>query len=140
MIYLEHLNLVVSDIPRTLKFYKAAFPHWRIRAEGAGTWYEKPRKWIHFGDDYQYLAFGDNGIGNNRDLSGHDSGLGHFAFVCGNLNTLIERLGDAGFSIAKPGAEDPWSKNVYFMDPDKNEVEFIEYLSDLPEERNFSKL
>jgi len=138
MIFLEHLNLVVSDISRALAFYKAAFPHWRVRDEGGGTWYDKPRKWIHFGDDYQYLAFGDNGIGNSRDLAGHDSGLAHFAFVCGNLDSLIKRLDEAGFNIDNPGAKDPWRRNVYFIDPDGNEVEFVEYLSDIPEQRNYS--
>lgn len=138
MIFLEHINLVVSDIPRALTFYKAAFPHWRVRVEGEGAWHNKQRRWIHFGDNYQYLAFGDNGIGNNRDLAGHDSGLAHFAFACSNLDSLIERLGEAGFSINKPGTDDPWRRNVYFMDPDGNEVEFVEYLSDLPEQRNFS--
>ena len=27
--HLEHLNLVVSDIPKSLEFYQAAFPHWK---------------------------------------------------------------------------------------------------------------
>lgn len=34
MLHLEHLNLVVNDIPATLAFYQAAFPNWRIREEG----------------------------------------------------------------------------------------------------------
>ena len=56
MIHLEHLNLVVSDIPGTQAFYRAAFPHWHIRDEGESVWYGKARKWLHFGDDYQYLS------------------------------------------------------------------------------------
>ena len=56
--YLEHVNLVVADMDAMLHFYRAAFPHWRIRDEGAGEWYGKPRKWLHFGDDYHYLAQG----------------------------------------------------------------------------------
>ena len=58
MLYLEHVNLVVKDIPAVLKFYEAAFPHWGIRDQGDSDWYGKPRKWLHFGDDYQYLANG----------------------------------------------------------------------------------
>ena len=69
MLHLEHLNLVVNDISAALEFYRAAFPHWRVREEGESTWSEKPRKWLHFGDDYQYLTFNDNGEGDNRDLS-----------------------------------------------------------------------
>lgn len=69
--HLEHLNLVVRDIPETLAFYKAAFPHWRIRAEGRAEWYGVMRTWVHFGDDYQYLTFNDDGTGESRDLAGH---------------------------------------------------------------------
>jgi hypothetical protein len=32
--------------------------------------------------------------------------------------------------------EEAFRKNVYFVDPSGFEVEFVEYLSDLPEERN----
>ena len=43
MIHLEHINLVVSDIEGALNFYRAAFPHWRVRDTGGGQWYGKPR-------------------------------------------------------------------------------------------------
>ncbi|MCE9685370.1 VOC family protein [Shewanella sp. AS16] len=136
MIHLEHLNLVVADIPSTLNFYRAALPHWRIRGGDKGSWYGKPRNWVHFGDDYQYLTFNDSGEGQNRELSGHQVGLAHFAFVTSNLDALIARLTQAGFPIAKDGVEDPYRKNVYFVDPSGYEVEFVEYLSDLPSQRN----
>jgi catechol 2,3-dioxygenase-like lactoylglutathione lyase family enzyme len=136
MLYLEHLNLVVSDIPANLAFYQAAFPHWRIRASGESEWHGKPRKWLHFGDDYQYLTFNDNGVGDNRDLGGHQVGLAHFAFVTGNIEAVIRRLADAGFTVDKDGADEPWRKNAYFLDPNGFEVEFVEYLSDIPEQRN----
>ena len=54
--HLEHVNLVVADLEATLDFYRAAFPHWRIRDEGQGEWYGKPRKWVHFGDDHHYRS------------------------------------------------------------------------------------
>ncbi len=139
MLYLEHLNLVVRDIPAALKFYQAAFPHWRVRDAGESQWVGKPRKWLHFGDDYQYLTFNDNGVGNNRDLAGHDSGLAHFAFVTGNLDALIDRLLEAGFAVDKDGADEPYRRNAYFIDPEGFEVEFVQYLSDHPEQRNLSR-
>ena len=92
MLYLEHLNLVVNDIPAAQTFYQAAFPHWRVRDQGESDWYGKRRKWLHLGDDYQYLTFNDNGEGNNRDLAGHQSGLAHFAFV--TLAVVVEGLLD----------------------------------------------
>jgi predicted enzyme related to lactoylglutathione lyase len=138
MLYIEHLNLVVSDIPAALSFYQAAFPHWRIRDSGTSEWSGKSRKWLHFGDDNQYLTFNDNGVGNNRDLAGHQTGLAHFAFVTDNIDAMISRLADAGFAVAKDGAEEPYRRNVYFVDPAGFEVEFVEYLSDLPQQRNLS--
>jgi len=134
--YLEHLNLVVRDIPETLSFYRAAFPHWRIRKEGRADWYGVERNWVHFGDDYQYLTFNDDGMGENRDLSGHQVGLAHFAYVTEDLQAVCDRLAAAGFAIAKPGAENRFRRNVYFIDPNGYEVEFVEYLSDIPGERN----
>ena len=138
MLYLEHLNLVVKDIPAALAFYQAAFPHWRVRDQGESDWYGKTRKWLHLGDDYQYLTFNDNGDGNNRDLDGHQPGLAHFAFVTGNIEAVIERLAAAGFPVDKDGADERYRKNAYFMDPDGFEVEFVQYLSDIPEQRNLS--
>ncbi len=138
MLYLEHLNLVVNDIPAAQTFYQAAFPHWRVRDQGESDWYGKRRKWLHLGDDYQYLTFNDNGEGNNRDLAGHQSGLAHFAFVTGNIDAVIERLAAAGFPVDKDGADEPYRKNAYFIDPAGFEVEFVQYLSDIPEQRNLS--
>lgn len=139
MLQIEHLNLVVSDIPASLKFYQAAFPHWQVRDSGDSEWSGKARKWLHFGDEYQYLTLNDNGVGENRDLSGHQTGLAHFAFVTNEIDSIIRRLGDAGFEVAKDGADEPYRKNVYFIDPSGFEVEFVEYLSDIPEQRNLTQ-
>lgn len=138
MIQLEHLNLVVTNIDKALTFYQAAFPHWRVRDKGQQTWYGVKRNWLHFGDDYQFLTFNDDGCGDNRDLTGHQVGLAHFAFVTNNIDGVILRLKSAGFEIAKSGADEPYRRNVYFVDPDGFEVEFVQYLSDQPDERNLS--
>ncbi|MCL1138746.1 VOC family protein [Shewanella pneumatophori] len=136
MIHLEHLNLVVRDIPTALKFYQAIFPHWQIRGGGESTWHGVERNWVHFGDDYQYLTFNDDGDADNRDLTGHQVGLAHFAYATDDLDGVVRRLKAAGFEIAKPGMDDPYRRNVYFIDPDGYEVEFVEYLTDIPALRN----
>jgi len=133
---LEHLNLVVKDMDATLAFYKVAFPHWHIRTQGKSDWYGVQRNWLHFGDDYQFLTFNDNGTGENRDLKSHQVGVAHFAYVTNNLEAVIKRLRLAGFKESHRGQENKHRKNVYFIDPSGYEVEFVEYLSDLPEERN----
>jgi catechol-2,3-dioxygenase len=134
--HLEHLNLVVRDIDAVLPFYRAAFPHWQIRGGGQSEWYGRQRQWLHFGDDYNYLTFNDDGEGPIRDLEGHQPGLAHMAFVTDNLPALQERLAQAGFDPAKAGAEDPYRSNVYYLDPAGFEVEFVQYHSDVPEQRN----
>ena len=136
MIHLEHVNLIVHDIEETLTFYRAAFPHWSVRGGDKGEWSGKPRNWIHFGDDYQYLAFGDNGVGENRDLAGHQVVLAHFAYVTDDIAGVIKRLVEAGFSIAKDGMDDEYRQNIYFLDPNGYEVEFVQYNTDIPNLRN----
>jgi catechol 2,3-dioxygenase-like lactoylglutathione lyase family enzyme len=83
--YLEHVNLVVKNIPKALTFYQAAFPEWYVRGSGGGEWFGKPRKWLHFGNEQQYIALSNHGEGNNRELSGHQVGFAHFAYVVSNL-------------------------------------------------------
>jgi len=136
MLHLEHLNIVVSDIPGTLHFYQAAFPHWKVRGEGESDWYGTKRNWVHFGDDYQYLTFNDRGEGENRDIKGVQLGLAHFAFATSDLNGVVERLAEAGFPVDKSGANAQYRDNLYYIDPNGYEVEFVQYRSDQPEERN----
>jgi catechol 2,3-dioxygenase-like lactoylglutathione lyase family enzyme len=136
MIRLEHINLVVNNIEESLVFYNAIFPHWEIRGGGVSEWYGKSRNWVHFGDDYQYIAFNDNGVGHNRDLTGHQIGLAHFAFVTDDIKGVTNRLLKAGFPVDKKGTIDDYRENVYFIDRDGYEVEFVQYHSDIPALRN----
>ncbi|MCF6318161.1 MAG: VOC family protein [Proteobacteria bacterium] len=138
MNHLEHINLVVKDIKKSLEFYQAAFPHWSIRGEGEGAWYGKPRTWLHFGDDYQYIAFADDGVGNNRNLKGHQVGLAHFAYVTSNIKDLVNRLSKAGYEPSVALDLETYSEkgNVYYVDNDGFEIEFVQYFSDQPDIRN----
>jgi len=82
------------------------------------------------------LALNDNGIKENRDLKGYQVGLAHFAFVTSDIKSVIDRITNAGFEISNNGAKDEYRQNVYFIDPDGYEVEFVEYFSDQPKLRN----
>ena len=136
MIKLEHINLVVKNLEQAVAFYKAAFPHWFTRQTGSSEWNGKDRRWLHFGDDYQYLTFNDNGEGDNRNLKGHQVGLAHFAFEILDIASLKRRMEKAGYEITNPGAGNAYRDNVYYIDPDGFEVEFVEYKSDMPDLRN----
>nr|WP_210147225.1 VOC family protein [Shewanella sp. WXL01] len=133
---LEHLNLVVNDLDETVAFYKAAFPHWQVRGGGEGEWNGVYRRWIHFGDDYNYLSLNDNGKGSIRDIKGYDLGLAHFAYVVDDIKSLGARMAAAGFDIAIDGAADSSHKSLYYIDPNGYEVEFLQYFTDIPSERN----
>jgi len=136
VLHIEHLNLVVRDIPAALAFYRAAFPHWEVRGGGEGNWYGKDRNWVHFGDEYQYLTFNDDGDEDARKHEGHQVGVSHFAFVTSDIDGIISRLTSAGYEIDNNGAVNPFRRNVYFIDPAGLEVEFVQYNSDKPSERN----
>ncbi len=138
MIRFEHINIVVQDIEKSLAFYKAAFPEWRIRDSGQGEWSKKPRHWCHFGDDTTYIVLANNAETAPRDLAGHQAGLAHFAFEVTNLEALSARLQKSGFQPRIRGPKHPFRANIYFIDPDGLEIEFVEYSSDLASERNSS--
>jgi len=136
MLTIEHLNLVVKDIPATLAFYQALAPHWHIRSKGRSDWHGTMRNWVHLGDDYQFLTFNDSGTGHNRELQGHTVGLAHFAFSTNNLTEAVARLANAGFKPRSKLNVEPHRQNIYFIDPDGYEMELVEYFSDIPAQRN----
>ena len=133
---IEHINLVVRDIEPTLEFLKIAFPHWEIRGSGQSDWYGKPRTWLHFGEDDSYIALSDNGEGAGRDLTGHKPGLAHIGFVVDDLDGIMARYAAKGIAPSVDLTEIPARKNVYYVDPAGIELEFVQYLSDLPAERH----
>jgi len=136
MLHLEHLNLVVKDMQETLKFYQAAFPHWKIRGGGKSQWYGHPRNWLHFGDDYTYLSLNDSGTGENRKLKEYQVGLAHFAFVTNGIKGLMKRLKEIGVLPTFEYDGDENRGSVYFVDPNGYEVEFVQYFVDEPTKRN----
>lgn len=136
MIKLEHVNLVVKDVEETQKFILTAFPGWKVRGEGESEWYGKMRKWKHIGTDDYYLSINQGNEDDNRDLRSHSPGLAHLGFNVDDVDALSQRLQDSGYEIATIGADHPHRKAIYFIDPAGFEFEFLEYLSEKPEEKN----
>ncbi|MRI35139.1 glyoxalase [Endozoicomonas sp. OPT23] len=137
MVRLEHSNLSVVDIEKTLDFILTAFPHWQVRARGNNVWYGVERQWLHVGDDDYYLSLNGQAAGKNRDLQGHTPGLAHLGFAVDDVNAIVERLTAKGYDIRVDMREGhPFRKTAYFIDPEGFEFEFIQYLSEKPEEKN----
>lgn len=136
MIRLEHVNLVVKELEPTLKFILTAFPEWKIRGRGEMKWQKTTRNWLHVGTDDYYITLNDGAAGNMRDLSGMSPGLAHLGFVIENLDALIERLTVQGYQIDVMGADHPHRKTAYYVDPAGFQFEFLQYLSEIPAQRN----
>lgn len=138
---LEHVNLVVSEIDPIVNFVTAAFPTWRVRGSGNQPFAGMERRWLHVGDDQDYLALTEYHLppeekGEPRDLSSPAPGLAHLGFEVSSIDEIVERLGKAGYEPSTWGADHPQRRRVYFIEGDNIEFEFIEYFSDKAEERN----
>jgi catechol 2,3-dioxygenase-like lactoylglutathione lyase family enzyme len=135
MIRLEHVNLVVKDMDATLGFIQTAFPDWGVRGQGDSDWYGKKRKWLHVGTDDNYITLNEGDGGQNRDLKGHSPGLAHIGFEVDDMEGISSRLQAKGYDVATIGADHPFRKTIYFVDPSGFEFEFIQYLSEKPKEK-----
>ena len=136
MIRLEQINLVVKDIDATLDFIQTAFPDWKVRGKGTSEWYNTKRHWLHVGTDDSYITLNSASEGQNRDLRSNAPGLAHIGFCVDDLAGIASRLQQKGYEIATIGADHPFRKTLYFIDPAGFEFEFIEYLSQVSAERN----
>ncbi len=138
---IEHVNLVVTAIEPTARFLTAAFPHWRIRGEGGGEWAGVPRRWAHIGDDDNYLTLNEFKLqaaarGRQRDLQSAAPGLAHIGFEVADLDAVVSRLTDAGYEPHHMGEVHPHRRNLYYINEEGLEFEFVEYRSAVPTEKN----
>jgi catechol 2,3-dioxygenase-like lactoylglutathione lyase family enzyme len=132
---LEHANLTVRDIDATIRFLRTAFPEFRIRFDSRdpdGT------RWVHFGTDHTYIALTQaRGDSDTRWTPyGGAPGVNHLAYEVDNVEALRERLESAGYRESTVPNRHPFRKRVYFYDPDGNDWEFVQYLSDDPAQRH----
>ena len=63
-------------------------------------------------------------------------GVNHLAYEVDDVEALRNRLGTAGYEDSTVSNKHPYRKRVYFLDPDGNDWEFIQYLSDDPKKRH----
>ncbi len=130
---LEHANLSVRNADALTHFICAAFPHFRVRGEGLDG---QGRPWRHVGDDAFYVALQTVPDGDVRKPYGNTPGMNHLGWEVESTDALEARLQEAGF---KPNLRDdshPARRRIYFFDPDGNDWEFVEYLTDDVRERN----
>jgi len=136
-IYLEHANITVNNLEHAIRFFQTAFPDFVIRGGGESN----GRKWIHLGNDITYIALNqsmDQPLEPTMNVKNYSkSGINHLGFVVEDVQIIADRLLAAGFNRDYPKQEEKYRIRDYFADSDGNEYEFVQYLSDDIEERNF---
>lgn len=131
-IYLEHANITVQNLQEAIRFFQTAFPNFRIRGGGNET-----REWVHLGDDHTYIALNQAqttvlGVEKNYDKAG----INHIGFVVPNVDEIAQNLLSKGYKRDFPKEVEQFRIRDYFADADGNQYEFVQYLSEVPEERN----
>lgn len=133
MIRLEHANLSVVNTEEMERFLLAAFPDFRRRGEGTDG---QGRPWRHVGNDRFYVALQTVPANRHRTPYGNETGLNHLGWEVDDLTALEARMKAAGFEPNLAADDHPARNRRYFYDPDGNDWEFVEYLSDDVDERN----
>ncbi|TVZ37208.1 catechol 2,3-dioxygenase-like lactoylglutathione lyase family enzyme [Alteromonadaceae bacterium 2753L.S.0a.02] len=134
-IYMEHINLHVRDIEATATFIRTAFPHYKVRYDSGANCEER---WMHIGDDNCYFAIyqaSEFSTPNHQPYSGQ-VGFNHVGMVVDSAATIQQRLSANGYTESTLENNHPARQRVYFFDPDGNDWEFVEYLSEDPKLRH----
>ena len=132
---MEHANICVKDINSMIDFLITAFPQFKIRGEGQSP---KGYKWLHIGTDDTYIALQESYVDNDIDFKPYSGkpGVNHLAYEVDDVDSLRERLLDGGFTESTVPNKHPHRKRIYFYDPEGNDWEFVEYLTDDWSKRN----
>jgi len=138
-IRIEHANMIVRDVDGMIAYLHTAFPDHRLRGEGKGFF---GARWVHFGDDYTYIALSEATAEPAEQWVPYAGkpGTNHLGFEVDDVGSLRARLLAAGYEESTVPNTHPHRRRVYFHDPEGNDWEFVEYLSEDPAERNDYKL
>ncbi|SRR6266567_5041423 len=128
---LEHASLSVRDIDAMIRFLRAAFPEFRIRRDATEA---NGLRWVHLGTDDTYIALNQAKV--QRGTTHKGTPLNHLAYEVDDVERLRSRLRAAGYQENTLANAHPYRKRLYFYDPEGNEWEFVQYLSDDPAKRN----
>jgi catechol 2,3-dioxygenase-like lactoylglutathione lyase family enzyme len=119
--HIEHVNLTVSDLDRSLAFYRDLLG-FDLRWQGSTSDGEPA---AHIGTDACYLAL-FQGAGQATSMDYGRVGFNHFGVVVDDLDSARRRLEALGGEVHFEPDYEP-GRRFYFFDPDGHEVELVEY-------------
>jgi glyoxylase I family protein len=120
--HLEHVNLTVGDLDRSIAFYCDLLDlhvRWKGPIDGAHLG-------AHVGDDHCYLALFQAAVDGPVEIDYARPGINHFGFVVDDLEDARRRLDRLGATVHFEPRYEP-GRRIYFTDPDGHEVELVEY-------------
>jgi catechol 2,3-dioxygenase-like lactoylglutathione lyase family enzyme len=114
---------------------QTAFPAFQIRHDGMGSTGER---FVHVGTDETYIAVTEASAESQHPWVPYSGkpGVNHLGYEVDDADALRERLLKAGYEESTVPNRHPYRKRVYFHDPDGNDWEFVQYLSDEPHHRH----
>ena len=129
--YVEHVNISVRDVDKTIKFLLTALPDFRVRNDSGG-----PKRCVHIGTDTTYLSINQMEEPDVDAFSFNHPGYNHIGFGVEDADALRERMLSAGYREGFVPEPHPFRKRVYFLDDDDLQYEFVQYYSNDFTERN----
>lgn len=131
--YVEHANITVTDLNRTIDFLQTALPDFHVRGEGSNELYA----WCHIGTDASYIALQGRVIDKPVErIPYRQVGVNHIGIVVADAQATALRLRAAGYEEVSFDETHPARKRAYFFDADGIEWEFVEYLTESLDSRN----
>ena len=134
---LEHANMTVPSIEKSMRFLATVFPEFQVRGEGEAGEGPSLRRWLHFGTDSSYIALEELKKPPEpkpyRPYS--DLGINHLCYEVEKIDPIMERLRAGGFPV-RVVPNETFRKRIYVDDNVGNEWEFVQYLSDEPAKKN----
>jgi len=135
--YLEHANITVPDIDAAISFLMVIDPTFKVRHDETP---EGSYRWVHIGTEQHYIALEEPHLEATTPESASPAyinyGVNHLAWVDDDIDAVIKRLEERGYKKSIPVKPEPYRKRAYYYDSAGFEWEFVNYLSDKPEERN----
>jgi catechol 2,3-dioxygenase-like lactoylglutathione lyase family enzyme len=135
MIRMEHANLCVRDVDGMIRFLETAFPEFRVRHDATET---DGTRWVHIGTDETYIALQSSHGERGEPWHAYSGspGVNHLGYEVDDVEALRGRLRSGGYTDTTVPNEHPHRKRIYFNDPEGNDWEFVEYLTQDAAARN----